>query len=187
MRTEEASQVFPRELADWGCGGRRDGPHQVIIEETARALRAPALELGDGAEPGAGSIADGLGLGKGLVALAAEALVRSAPHRAARILQPAGIRELGVGAAPHLRPREASRHGQHSSARDGVDALQTHLVQLVHFLEPCSLGALPGRPAHDGAKGRRDGPDQIVIVSAARVCRAAGLELGDGAEPGAWD
>ena len=70
MRTEEASQVFPRELADWGCGGRRDGPDQVIIEATARAIRAAALELGDGAEPGAGSIADGFGLGKGLVEFA---------------------------------------------------------------------------------------------------------------------
>ena len=65
--------------------------------------------------------------------------------------------------------------------------MQRHLVQLVHFLEPCSLGlgALPGRPAHDGARGR-DGPDQIVIVVAARACRAAGLKLGDGAELGAF-
>ena len=114
---EEASQVFQRELTDWGCGGRRDGPDQVIIEATARVCRAAGLELGDGAEPGAGSIADGLGLGKGLVALAAEALVGSAPHRAARTLLPAGKRELGVGAAPHLRPREASRHSESALKR----------------------------------------------------------------------
>ena len=51
-------------------------------------------------------------------------------------------------------PRAASRHGQctHTSA-DGMDALQTHLVQLVHCLEPCSLVALVGTSAHDG--GRR--------------------------------
>ena len=156
---EEASQVFQRELTDWGCGGRRDGPDQLTIELTARGRRAAGLELGDGAEPGAGSIADGLGLGKGLVALAAEALVGSTPHRAARTLLPAGIRELGVGAAPHLcgRGRRRGTVSQHSSARGGVDALQTHLVQLVHFLEPCSLGlgALPGPPAHDGGRWRR--------------------------------
>ena len=42
-------------------------------------------------------------------------------------------------------------------ARCGVDEFQTHLVQLVHFLEPCSLGlgALPGPPAHDGGRWRR--------------------------------
>ena len=39
--------------------------------------------------------------------------------------------------------------------------------------------------ANWGCEGRRDaGPDQVIIVIAARVCRAAGLELGDGAEPG---
>ena len=48
-------------------------------------------------------------------------------------------------------PQAASRHGQctHTSA-DGMDALQTHLVQLVHCLEPCSLVALVGTSAHDG-------------------------------------
>ena len=63
--------------------------------------------------------------------------------------------------------------------------MQTHLVQLVHFLEPCSLGATAGNPAHDGVRGRRGAPDQVIIEATARVCRAAGLELGDGAEPGA--
>ena len=84
-------------------------------------------------------------------------------------------------------PRAASsRHTVSTQARDGMDALQTHLVQLVHFFEPCGLGAIPGSPAHDGVRGRRGaGPDQVIIVIAARVCRAAGLELGDGAEPGA--
>ena len=64
--------------------------------------------------------------------------------------------------------------------------MQTHLVQLVHFLEPCSLGARAGgSPAHDGVRGRRGAPDQVIIEATARVCRAAGLELGDGTKPGA--
>ena len=67
----------------------------------ARACRAAVLELGDGAEPGAGCSADGFGLGKGFVVLAVEAVVGTSPHRAALILQPGG-RELGFGAAPHL-------------------------------------------------------------------------------------
>ena len=37
-------------------------------------------------------------------------------------------------------------------ARDGMDALLTHLVQLVHCLEPCSLSATAGTPAHDGGR-----------------------------------
>ena len=70
--------------------------------KAARACRAVVLELGDGAEPGAGCIsAEVFGLGKGLVVLAVEALVGTSPHRAALILQPGG-RELGFGAAPHL-------------------------------------------------------------------------------------
>ena len=81
----------------------------------------------------------------------------------------------------------AQRGTVSTRARNGKqDVLQTHLVQLVHFLEPCSLGRVSARlPAHDRGRWRRDAPDQIVIVVAARACRAAGLELGDGAEPGA--
>ena len=68
--------------------------------------------------------------------------------------------------------------------------LQTHLVQVVHVLEPGNLGraeaALDPVAARDGATGRgSDAPDQGPIVAAACVSRAAALELGDGAEPGA--
>ena len=41
----------------------------------------------------------------------------------------------------------------------GMDALQTHLVQLVHRLETCSLGATAGAPAHDGGSWCRCGSD----------------------------
>ena len=67
--------------------------------------------------------------------------------------------------------------------------LQAHLVQVVHVLEPGNLGraeaALDPAAARDGAGRGRGAPDQVQIVAAACVCRAAGLELGDGAEPGA--
>ena len=69
----------------------------------ACVLRAAGLELGNGAEPGANSIADGFGLRKGLIVRAVEALVGTSPHRAAFALFPAGISKLGIGAAPHLR------------------------------------------------------------------------------------
>ena len=59
MRTEDVSQVLePR------------SPDQFLIVATARAYRAAVLELGDGAESGACGLADGLGLGEGLVATA---------------------------------------------------------------------------------------------------------------------
>ena len=45
----------------------RAGPDQLGIEAAARASRAVGLELGDGAEPGVDSLADGCGLGKVLV------------------------------------------------------------------------------------------------------------------------
>ena len=69
LRTQKKRRRFFRwELANWGCEGRRDaGPDQLCIEATARECRAAGLELGDGAEPGAGCIAKGYGLGKGLV------------------------------------------------------------------------------------------------------------------------
>ena len=41
----------------------------------------------------------------------------------------------------------------------GMDALQTHLVQLVHRLETWSLGAKAGAPAHDGGSWCRCGSD----------------------------
>ena len=47
-----------------------EAPDQVPIEMAACACRAAGLELGDGAEPGANSIADGFGLSKGLSARA---------------------------------------------------------------------------------------------------------------------
>eukprot|EP00964_Phaeocystis_antarctica_P055444 scaffold32615_cov70-Phaeocystis_antarctica.AAC.5 len=53
------------ERADGTRLGRRAGPDQLPIEAAARASRAAAPELGDGAEPGARSLADGLGLGEG--------------------------------------------------------------------------------------------------------------------------
>ena len=56
MRTEEALQVLVL------------GPDQLRIVATARAYRAAVLDLGDGAEPGACGLADGFGLGEGLVA-----------------------------------------------------------------------------------------------------------------------
>ena len=57
-KNEEASQVLVL------------GPDQLRIVATARAYRAAVLDLGDGAEPGACGLADGLGLGEGLVATA---------------------------------------------------------------------------------------------------------------------
>ena len=58
MRTEEASQVLV------------SGPDQLRVVATARAYRAAVLDLGDGAEPGACGLADGLSLCEGLVATA---------------------------------------------------------------------------------------------------------------------
>ena len=57
--------------------------------------------------------------------------------------------------------RAASKPGQCVliQARVGMDALQTHLVQLVHRLETWSLGALAGPPAHDGGSWCRCGSD----------------------------
>ena len=58
-QAEEASQVL---------GSL--GPDQLLIVATARAYRAAVLEFGHGAEPGTCGLADGLGLGEGLVATA---------------------------------------------------------------------------------------------------------------------
>ena len=43
------------------------------------------------------------------------------------------------------------------------------------------------RATIDLAQTLRQGPDQVMIEQAPRACRAACLELGDGAEPGACD
>jgi len=130
--TERAAKVMAHIGAlgyiQWRQWRRRDAPDQVTIEPAARACRAATLKLVHGTEPGPDSIADGFGLGEGLVAVATEVLVgvlvRASPHRTARILQPGGS-EWGFGAAPHL-------------------------VQLVQRLEPWSLGATVGTPARDG-------------------------------------
>ena len=65
----------------------------------------------------------------------------------------------------------------------GGCAVQTHLVQLFHRLETCSLGATAGLPAPDGGSWQCRRPDQIAIVPTARAKRAAVLELGNSAEP----
>ena len=85
--------------------GLRDAPDQFRVEATASALCAAAPELGGGAEPRACVLADGLGLGEGLVTCARPARIRLSPHRAARPLGSPGWRGLDVGAAPHLWPR----------------------------------------------------------------------------------
>ena len=51
-------------------GEGSDAPDQIKVEATASARGAAGHELGSGAEPRACAIADGLGLGKGLVACA---------------------------------------------------------------------------------------------------------------------
>ena len=107
--TERAAKVMAHIGAlgyiQWRQWRRRDAPDQVTIEPAARACRAATLKLVHGTEPGPDSIADGFGLGEGLVAVATEVLVgvlvRASPHRTARILQPGGS-EWGFGAAPHL-------------------------------------------------------------------------------------
>ena len=53
-----------------------DAPDQLIVEATSSLFRAAVLELGYGAQPGARIIlADGLGLGEGLVCRALPALI----------------------------------------------------------------------------------------------------------------
>ncbi len=94
----------------------RDGPDQLPIEATPRACGAAALELGDGAEPGACGQADGSGLGKVLVARAAPR-VGFSPHRAAGVLPPA-TRKVSVGAAAHL----AVGSGARSASTQGLAA-----------------------------------------------------------------
>ena len=88
----------------WRHGWRRDAPHQLRVEATPSSSGAAAQELGSGAEPGTCGLADGLGLGEGLVARALPPRIRLPPHRAAR--PKAGPAwGLDVGAAPHLWPR----------------------------------------------------------------------------------
>ena len=156
--TERAAKVMAHigalRYIQWRQWRRKDAPDQVTIEPTARACRAATRKLVDGTEPGPGSIADGFGLGKGLVAVATEGLVKgTSPHRTARILQPGGS-ELGFGAAPHLcsHGHTPSRHTVTVSSRWGGCVAKADLVQLVQCLEPCtsSLGAMAGTPARDG-------------------------------------
>ena len=85
--------------------GSRDAPHQLKVESTPSACGAAAQELGGGAEPCAYGLADGLGLGEGLVPCARPARIRLSPHRAARPKGSPVWRNLDVGAAPHLWPR----------------------------------------------------------------------------------
>ena len=81
--TEEASQGPSRH----GPGMRlRDAPDQFRVELAPSACGAAAPELGGGAEPRAYSLADGLGLGEGLLSCARPARIRRSPHRAARPL-----------------------------------------------------------------------------------------------------
>ena len=102
---------------------RRDAPDQIGIVPAARPCRAAGLELGDGAELGTDFIAEGFGLGEVLIVFAVEALlVGTSPHRAVRMLDPAGIRKLSVGAAPHLGGR-GQRGTVSTQARDGMDVL----------------------------------------------------------------
>ena len=58
-----------------GMRGLRDAPDQFKVEATATALCAAAPELGGGAEPRAYGLADGLGLGEGLVSCARPARI----------------------------------------------------------------------------------------------------------------
>ena len=126
---------------------RRDAPDQVTIEPTARACRAATLKLVHGTEPGPGSIADGFGLGKGLVAVATEVLVRASPHRTARILQPGGS-ELGFGAAPHL-----CSHGHTRSVQIAIGWRGCKRTSCSSFsaLSPGVSVQWPGRPHATGA------------------------------------
>ena len=138
----------------WRQWRRRDAPDQVTIESTARACGAATRKLGDGTEPGAGSIADGFGLGKGLVAVATEGLVeRTSPHRTARILQPGG-RELGFGAAPHLcnHGHTASRHGHRLIAMGWMRCKRTSCSSF-SALSPAVSVQRPGRPHATKAVG----------------------------------
>ena len=83
-------------------GWRRDAPHQLKVKQTPSACGAAVQELGSGAEPRAYGLADGLGLGEGLVTCARPARFRRSPHRAARPTRAPGLRELDVGAAANL-------------------------------------------------------------------------------------
>ena len=103
MRTEERRKVLLAK--DRGCGRLSDAPDQFKVELAPSACGAAAPELGGGAEPRAYGLADGLGLGEGLVTCARPARIRLSPHRAARPTGSPGWRELDVGAAPHLWPR----------------------------------------------------------------------------------
>ena len=66
MRAEEASQG-PSRQKDRGRGRLSDAPDQFKVKATPSACGAAAQELGGGAEPRAYGLADGLGLGEGLV------------------------------------------------------------------------------------------------------------------------
>ena len=80
-----------------------DTPHQLKVEETPGACGAAVRELSSSAEPRTCGLADGLGLGEGLVTCARPARIRLSPHRAARPRTGwPGWRELDLGAAPHL-------------------------------------------------------------------------------------
>ena len=60
-----------------------------------------------------------------------------------------------------VQPRAHGVEARSQTHRDGVDALQAHLVQLVQCLEPCSLGATAGTPARDEGSWRRCGSDAV--------------------------
>ena len=63
---------------------QRGAPDQFKVELTASACGAAVRELGSGAEPRAYGLADGLGLGEGLVACAWPARIRLSPYGTAR-------------------------------------------------------------------------------------------------------
>ena len=119
----------------------------------ARACRAAGLELGDGAKPGVDFIAEGFGLGEGLVVFAVEALVGTSPHRAVRILQPGG-RKLSVGAAPHLGGRgQRGTVSTQARARSDGCARRTSCSSIRSLSPAASDGQAPASPHTTGAVG----------------------------------
>ena len=145
---------------------RSGAPDQFRVELTASACGAAVHELGGGAEPRAYGLADGLGLGEGLVACAWPARIRLPPHGAARPRGSPGWRELDVGAAPHLWPRVGGAVSMHSACThggyvhradsgDGACVVSAYLVQLVRVPEPRSLGAFARPPALNRTPLRR--------------------------------
>merc|ERR1719217_415676 len=77
---------------------RRGAPDQFKVELTASVCGAAALQLGGGAEPRAYGLADGLGLGEGLVPCApAPARTRLAAAEAAAAARAAAARAAAAG------------------------------------------------------------------------------------------